>query len=616
MKIVCDNCATKYSIADEKVRGKVFKIRCKKCSHIIVVRGGEGAAAQEAQGSAADAGFPAEDSAAPAAARGQAAPASLGTGEAVWHLVVDREQIGPLTREEVHTKFRAGEVDLETYAWREGFGDWLRLGSIDDFRDLAGDAAPAPSGHHGGAGHEGATRRTDTADLFATSAAAPRDDGPAASDLFAAHNSSSAPTGETPMPANEIFGQAGGALFGAPSTAAAAPVAAAAAARPTRTSSPGFSGGGAMAASAEAPAEAGNQKMTGQRNENSVLFSLNNLQALASGGGGGGSAPAPKSTAEPRPGFANAQTEGSGLIDIRAMAASTLATGPSGGSTGKSDEPAFASAPLFSPMAAPILMPAPASGPPKWIWALLAVGVLAVAGVGILIVLIATKKPDAPVVATVTPVSPTAGNPNVVTPVTNPAAPTAPANPVVAAANPAATPKVDEPKAEHHPKDHVKAAKEPKGGHEPAQPVAAQPVAAQPVAAPPPKRSGKKDELDDLLNNASPDKPAPKHSAPREDTGGGSSDSNLPDQLDKAAIVGGMSKVKPKVADCYVQFKVPGLANVSVTIGKSGHVSSATVSGSFSGTPTGSCVEKAVKSAGFPPFKGSPQTINYPFMLR
>ena len=39
MKIVCDNCTTKYSIADEKVRGKVFKIKCKKCSHIIVVKG-------------------------------------------------------------------------------------------------------------------------------------------------------------------------------------------------------------------------------------------------------------------------------------------------------------------------------------------------------------------------------------------------------------------------------------------------------------------------------------------------------------------------------------------------------------------------------------------------
>jgi predicted Zn finger-like uncharacterized protein len=192
MKIVCDNCATKYSIADEKVRGKVFKIRCKKCSHIIVVRGGDGATAS-AEPTGGDGGFPTDD-AATVAARSTGAPAPLGTGEAVWHLVVDREQIGPLTREEVHGKFRAGEVDLETYAWREGFADWLRLGSIEDFKDLAGDGAAASS--------EGATRRTDTADLFATAAAAPQEDAPAAtnSDLFGG-TAPSAPTGETPMPA-------------------------------------------------------------------------------------------------------------------------------------------------------------------------------------------------------------------------------------------------------------------------------------------------------------------------------------------------------------------------------------------------------------------------------
>src|SRR5438552_2168851 len=158
MKIICDSCGTKYSISDDKVRGKVFKIRCKKCSHIIVVRGGEGAAAESAPSS--EGGFPADE---PALAP-RAAAAPLGTGEAVWHLVVDREQIGPLTREEVQAKFRAGEVDLETYAWREGFADWLRLGSIEDFRDLAGDGAAT--------GNEGATRRTDTADLFATGAPA------------------------------------------------------------------------------------------------------------------------------------------------------------------------------------------------------------------------------------------------------------------------------------------------------------------------------------------------------------------------------------------------------------------------------------------------------------
>ena len=49
MKIVCDACAAKYSIADEKVAGKVFKIRCKKCSNIIVVRGASEDAGAEAE---------------------------------------------------------------------------------------------------------------------------------------------------------------------------------------------------------------------------------------------------------------------------------------------------------------------------------------------------------------------------------------------------------------------------------------------------------------------------------------------------------------------------------------------------------------------------------------
>ncbi|MBN2360253.1 MAG: zinc-ribbon domain-containing protein, partial [Deltaproteobacteria bacterium] len=38
MKFFCDKCNTKYSIADDKVRGKILKIRCKKCGNVIVVR--------------------------------------------------------------------------------------------------------------------------------------------------------------------------------------------------------------------------------------------------------------------------------------------------------------------------------------------------------------------------------------------------------------------------------------------------------------------------------------------------------------------------------------------------------------------------------------------------
>src|SRR3954465_15693609 len=165
MKIVCDNCATKYSIADEKVRGKVFKIRCKKCSHIIVVRGGADGSVEASRDAAPADAFPGEEQqtiaargGTPAAGVPAAAPSGGASGDSVWHLVIDREQVGPLSPSEVRQKFSGGEIDAETYAWREGFGDWLRLGSIEDFRDLGG-GAPARD--------EGATRRTDSADLFA-----------------------------------------------------------------------------------------------------------------------------------------------------------------------------------------------------------------------------------------------------------------------------------------------------------------------------------------------------------------------------------------------------------------------------------------------------------------
>src|SRR5512144_1291256 len=41
MKIQCQSCQAKYTIADEKVLGKVVKIRCKKCSATIVINGNE-----------------------------------------------------------------------------------------------------------------------------------------------------------------------------------------------------------------------------------------------------------------------------------------------------------------------------------------------------------------------------------------------------------------------------------------------------------------------------------------------------------------------------------------------------------------------------------------------
>jgi predicted Zn finger-like uncharacterized protein len=577
MKIVCDNCATKYSIADEKVRGKVFKIRCKKCSHIIVVKGGEGATVDASAPVGSDS---AETHAAEAPADG-------------WHVVINGEQVGPLSPAEIRGKVQAGELDGETYAWREGFGDWQKLAAIDDFRDLV-PAAPAPSAD--------ATKRSNSDDLFGNGADPGRNSG-------------------------DLFGAPGGDLF---SGGAAAPAAQSgglfAQSEPApsskRSPTPGF-GAPAMNAASESAPESGSKAMTGARSENSVLFSLNNLQALASGGGsqkasgGGGGG---NGGVENRAGFANSQTEGSGLIDIRAMAAA-LSSSPSPMDSRSGDIPSFSSAPVFSPIAAPILMPAAPSGPPRWIWPVIGLGVLAVGVMITLTVIVLNKKPEIVATAPVAVAPPVPGGPVAAGAATSPtkgtaAAPTQGAT-VPTPAAPANTGNAASPAvaaAEHHSSKGSKGSKgsssAPKAAKADSAPAPVADTAPTPAPAKPHK--GKGDDLDDLLNGASPDKPS--HAAREERAA--PSDDNLPDQLGKNDIVGGMKKIGGKVGACFDQFKVPGLAMVAVTIGKSGRVQSASVSGAFSGTPTGDCVSRAVKSATFPQFKGASQSINYPFSLR
>ena len=101
MKIVCDSCGAKYSIADEKVAGKIFKIRCKKCSSVLEVRGDQtGAHPFGDPGAAQDSG-----------------------GEPAWYIVVDGEQKGPLPPIELSQLFAKGSVGLDSYVGKEGFDD-------------------------------------------------------------------------------------------------------------------------------------------------------------------------------------------------------------------------------------------------------------------------------------------------------------------------------------------------------------------------------------------------------------------------------------------------------------------------------------------------------------
>jgi hypothetical protein len=309
------------------------------------------------------------------------------------------------------------------------------------------------------------------------------------------------------------------------------------------------------------------------------------------------------------------------------MAATTLGTsssaGPSfGGGSPADDLPAFGS---FSP-AAPVLLALPTnSGPPKWIYPVIGVAVVLLGVIGVMIYKILDTKP----VTVVEQVAPAAA-PAAPAPAAAPSAPVAANTPPPAATTipaealpPREAPKADD-KAEakgdkgdkgdrHHSSksDKGSSKKGDKGDEKKA--AAAAPSLPAPTA-PPAEKKPAKGSLDDLLEGALNHKPAAAAAKPRVEDDAPKAAAGGGGPLAKSAVVAGMNGVKGKVADCYSQFKVPGMAMVNVVIGKNGHVSSATVTGKFAGTPTGSCVEKAVKSASFPPSDGL--STPYPFQLK
>src|SRR5690348_2733235 len=134
MKFFCDQCNAQYMIADEKVGPKGVKVKCKKCSHVILVKPAErtvvdasprptavGAAASKAAPAAQPRRTEAEISGAfdslfgggdPAASSGQGAfggaaakkesvPAPSSGGDREWYVAIGDSQVGPIGMGEI-----------------------------------------------------------------------------------------------------------------------------------------------------------------------------------------------------------------------------------------------------------------------------------------------------------------------------------------------------------------------------------------------------------------------------------------------------------------------------------------------------------------------------------
>jgi len=175
MKFVCDRCQTKYSIADDRVRGKVLKVKCKTCGNVVTVRepgrhpstaglptlspptpspptlAAPARVATTGHGSAAAAAAiavpPIADTAdesertmlapnpmlmegfgPPAAARrkstGPLPPVGPPDDGIVWYMALDGKRTGPFSKHQLVDKLAPLPKNADVHIWNEKLGDW------------------------------------------------------------------------------------------------------------------------------------------------------------------------------------------------------------------------------------------------------------------------------------------------------------------------------------------------------------------------------------------------------------------------------------------------------------------------------------------------------------
>lgn len=116
MKVSCPSCAAKYSIADEKVRNRLAKIRCRKCETTIVIDGKTDP---------------------PTIA---AADAAVGRSDEYTVDISDNDQ-RQMTVTQVVAAYNEGVVTAETYVWKDGMADWEPLANVAELNEALHRAA-------------------------------------------------------------------------------------------------------------------------------------------------------------------------------------------------------------------------------------------------------------------------------------------------------------------------------------------------------------------------------------------------------------------------------------------------------------------------------------------
>ncbi|MEM9492001.1 MAG: hypothetical protein AAGC55_22840, partial [Myxococcota bacterium] len=90
----------------------------------------------------------------------------------------------------------------------------------------------------------------------------------------------------------------------------------------------------------------------------------------------------------------------------------------------------------------------------------------------------------------------------------------------------------------------------------------------------------------------------------------------IPAQLTPDDIKTSLAPAKAQAQECYATYGVSGEARFRLRIDNEGAITKLDQRGDFTDTPTGICIEKAVRATTFPKSKKLATTVDYPFVLR
>ena len=441
-----------------------------------------------------------------------------------WSVNLSETDSRTMSTEEIVAAYAAGVINAEAFVWKDGMADWVPL--------LESELAPllvsAPAQVAAGGGRGGMPVFSSPNQAAQVSRPAATAHQPNTHDLFGSLETAGADEGAGSGPS---VPQAGTSAYD-------------------------------------------DGKLTGARNENSVLFSLDALKA-----GFSPSAPAakasPKAPGKSGPGAARPQQPSNPDDPFGMSAAAGLMGG--GGALFGADNQALINAPAPPPppvAPAPAAytagaMPAPHAAPANSKLVYIVGGIGGVVIIGLLIALLTGKKSDSAATAD------------------NSAATSASAAPATVAEKPSEEPKKEE-------------------SAKPAESASAEPSASAAASAAPSASAAATAKTTGAIGGTAAVK-KPKEDAPPP--------ADAP-PFSKASAISALTAAASSAGSCKKPGGPTGPGKATVTFAPSGRVTTATVAGgSYAGTAVGGCVASVFRRAHVPAFSGSSVTVSKSFQI-